>query len=531
MDKKEVKKVVASVIFMVLGFCLAAGIAVYIIFTQIPEIQYAEGSAAFNAYLDAIKFTRIEDQSKWFVFGGTAIIYIAALLFVGSLAMIIVKRSFRFLGLPIVGAIVLEQAAFILQAYYQARVVLGLTNEVPTILLVAAVCHGVLGVLLFFFALLFPARLVKADADEEEAKPEDQPEEKPAEEEKAPEEEVVVAPVEEPEPEKEPEPEPEPVKEPEPVVEEEAAPAPLEEEAAPEVAPQAIEEEEEKPAKKPAKKAPAKKPAKKAEPKPEPEPEPEAPEEEEEAKPEAEAPKSKVVGKYEVFPEAGYFKYRLKANNGEILIVSNPYLTQKSAIAGIETLKKNIPMGNVKVVADKNGRGQFMIFTGNDGRLVAAGEIYPTVAGAEKALASTMRFYLAERVNILDELPESEVREWRYEAAPLEPSPNGKITIEVNEAGKYIASLTANNGEVLFVTATYSTKPAIKKALANLAEKLAEAKNLTIAKDKQDRYQFRLYSDNGMVLLMGQTYPSYESAVSAATSARNFIGQAKVLGE
>ena len=244
------------------------------------------------------------------------------------------------------------------------------------------------------------------------------------------------------------------------------------------------------------------------------------------AKPE---PKQKAAGKYEVYPEANFFKYRLKANNGEILIVSNPYKTKESAIAGIDTLKKNIPMGNAKVVTDKNGFSQFRIFTGNDSRLVAAGEIYPNVAGAQSALNSVMSFYESERVELLDDIPEKEHREWAVFADTLTPLPNGKISIETSEDGKFQGRLKANNGTTLFITATYSSKAAVKKGIDNIREKLLTGSNLTIAKDKQDRYQFRLYSDNGMLLLMGETYKSRDRAESAALSSRNFIGDAQIV--
>ena len=259
----------------------------------------------------------------------------------------------------------------------------------------------------------------------------------------------------------------------------------------------------------------AKKPAPKAASKPEKAPE----------------PKAKAMGKYEVFPEAKFYKYRLKANNGEILIVSNPYKTKESAIAGIATLKKNIPQGNGKIILDKKKYAQFRIFTGNDSRLIAAGEIYPNAAGAERALNSLLKFYDNDRINVLDEIPESEHREWTLGPSDVEPNATGKIIISVAEDGKFIATLKANNGEILFETATYSSKPAIKKALANIREKLLDGGNLTISKDKQNRYQFRLYSDNGMLLLTGQTYPSFESAEKAANSARNFVGDAPIVEE
>jgi len=161
--------------------------------------------------------------------------------------------------------------------------------------------------------------------------------------------------------------------------------------------------------------------------------------------------------------------------------------------------------------------------------LVVAGEIYPTAAGAEKALASVLKFYDTDRINVLEDIPESEHREWHLDLDAASPLQNGKMTISTNEEGKFQGSLTANNGELLFITSTYSGKPALKKALGNLQEKLLSGENITVSKDKQNRYQFRLYSDNGMLLLMGETYPSYESAAKAANSARNFIADAKVV--
>ena len=51
----------------------------------------------------------------------------------------------------------------------------------------------------------------------------------------------------------------------------------------------------------------------------------------------------KAVGKYLLFNEGGFFyKYRLMANNGQALIISEAYKDEKACRQGIETLKKNI---------------------------------------------------------------------------------------------------------------------------------------------------------------------------------------------
>ena len=55
------------------------------------------------------------------------------------------------------------------------------------------------------------------------------------------------------------------------------------------------------------------------------------------------ADEKKAVGKYLLFNEGGFFyKYRLIANNGQALIISEAYKDEKACRSGIETLKKNL---------------------------------------------------------------------------------------------------------------------------------------------------------------------------------------------
>lgn len=260
----------------------------------------------------------------------------------------------------------------------------------------------------------------------------------------------------------------------------------------------------------------------------------------EETKPEETVPETKEeiketkpakgqTGKYEVFPEAGFYKYRLKANNGEILLVSSSYKTREGAHNGIATLRKNVKEGSKRVVTDKNGFSQFRISTANDGRLVVAGEIYPTLLSAQNALSSVEKFYKTHKEIDLDEIPEAEIREWKVELPPVNPTPNGKVEIFVDEnSKKWQGRLLASNGVLLFTTTTYSSKNAVTKAIDNIKAK-ALAGSVLISRDKQNRYQFRVFSDNGAVLVMGETYPSKDSAISAASSVRNFIENAKLI--
>ena len=250
------------------------------------------------------------------------------------------------------------------------------------------------------------------------------------------------------------------------------------------------------------------------------------------AAPAEEAPveETKVLGKYEVYPEEGEFKYRLKANNGEILIVSNGYSSRAGAKSGIETLKKNVEGGVIRIVTDKNGYSQFRIFNANEARLIVSGEFYKTKDRAESASNSVKRFYATEKIVDLDEIPNNERREWIYEAAKEEDKENGKLELFKDDTDKWLARLLASNGEVLFVTANnYASKSGLLEAIENIKGAIGEKDAFRILKDKQDRYQFVVESGNGSILVLGETYASAESAKNAAVSVLAFMDKAEVV--
>ena len=435
---------------------------------------------------------------------------------IGALVVLIVglaKKNAKFsanalttLGAVVAGLGMIDWRLSRIAADGKAATILTLTFVVLALAFVGFLC-----------GVIFPCQKVKeevaaaedaAPVEEtvptEEAEPEiteEEKAEKPAEEKP---EEAKEEPVEEEEAEEAESPAEEPVAEKEPEVTEEVqdeADAPAEEERPEEAKEEPVEEE-------------------KAE-EPKPEPVVETPTESE--------AKNKVVGKYEVYPAAGFFKYRLKANNGQILLVSRPYKTREGAINGIETFRKNAANGSHRIITDKKGRAQFRIFTANDARLIVAGEIYPNAEGAQKALDSTLRFYDTDNIQNLEEIPESEIREWRAELKDVEAKPNGKIEMFKDDDGKWVGDLRASNSELLFLTTAYSTKTALQNALRSVANNAMKG-NISIVCDKQNRYQFKVYSDNGMDLVFGETYDSKEAATSAANSARNFLhGQPKLV--
>jgi uncharacterized protein YegP (UPF0339 family) len=232
-------------------------------------------------------------------------------------------------------------------------------------------------------------------------------------------------------------------------------------------------------------------------------------------------------GKYEVYPEAGLFKYRLKASNGEILVVSFGYSTRKGAKTGIETFKNAVETGNFEIHTDKAGFSHFDLFGARGARVIAIGEFYKTLKLAESAVESVKNFASTDKVIDLEEIPSAEIREEIVEVPDIEENPKGKYQL-VKEGKSYVIKLLASNSQVLLVSQLYASKQTALNGLEAI-KKAIEARNFTIYKDKQNRYQYNLYTANKQLIVSGETYPVKKNCLSSVQSVCRFGLQAELV--
>ena len=55
-----------------------------------------------------------------------------------------------------------------------------------------------------------------------------------------------------------------------------------------------------------------------------------------------------MAGKFELFTDnAGKYRFRLKASNGQVIVASQAYASKKSALEGIESVRKHAPEADV----------------------------------------------------------------------------------------------------------------------------------------------------------------------------------------
>ena len=60
-----------------------------------------------------------------------------------------------------------------------------------------------------------------------------------------------------------------------------------------------------------------------------------------------------MAGKFELYKDAaGKYRFRLKASNGQVIAASQGYASRKSALEGIESVRKHAPDAPVVELED-----------------------------------------------------------------------------------------------------------------------------------------------------------------------------------
>ena len=240
------------------------------------------------------------------------------------------------------------------------------------------------------------------------------------------------------------------------------------------------------------------------------------------------AEKKKAIGKW-IIKHKGQAEYAafLLASNGEILLTSEVYSSVDGAVQGIETIKKNVSLGNFELVQDKAKR-YFYKLKSSANKLLCVGEVYSTKQSCIKSVESVKRFaetaVLSEKIEedltITEYMPNKNIDE----SSQLK----GKWKIiEDDDTGYFCAQLFASNGELLLSSEYVSTEKAAKTSLQNIRKNVL-AGNFIIDRDKNKNYVFKLRNDKKSVLCMGASYKTLGTCQKAADSTYRFCVTAPV---
>ena len=232
-------------------------------------------------------------------------------------------------------------------------------------------------------------------------------------------------------------------------------------------------------------------------------------------------------GKYEVYPNGDGYQYRLKASNGEILIVSENFVSRENVLKAIDAVRRNIVDGQLKIIEDKHGKFKFKLISKNY-RVIALGSNYTTEKSAVRASESFKKFALkADVVEIETPVDKESLAATPVDLGVIEDRNGGKYIVEKFN-GEFSWSLRANNGQVLVQVEGYTTKNSILNSIETF-KKNASNGTFKIVKDKNDNYHFRLYSAAGRVAAIGETYGSKQLAESAAISVASYFKNSEVI--
>ena len=237
-------------------------------------------------------------------------------------------------------------------------------------------------------------------------------------------------------------------------------------------------------------------------------------------------------GKYEVFPEDKFYKYQLKASNGEILFVSELYTTHDGALKSIEAVRRNVETGTIRIIKDKRDMYKFKLVARNH-RTLVIGANYTTEKAAISASESFKRFAVtAEPVDVDMVVAEVMDPTMTLIETPtnIENKLNGKYTISQDSNNEFIWELRASNGEILVSTEGYTTRNGALAGIQNFKDNISTGK-FYCSKDKRGTYQFKLYSKIGRVCALGESYDTKARVVSAVSSVLAFYSEATIAAE
>jgi uncharacterized protein YegP (UPF0339 family) len=89
--------------------------------------------------------------------------------------------------------------------------------------------------------------------------------------------------------------------------------------------------------------------------------------------------------------DKGNFVFNLKASNGQVILSSQPYSDRRSALNGIESVRKNAcDDGRIERLTANNGKPYFVVKAANT-QVIGTSEMYSAKASMENGIASVVR--------------------------------------------------------------------------------------------------------------------------------------------
>ena len=98
------------------------------------------------------------------------------------------------------------------------------------------------------------------------------------------------------------------------------------------------------------------------------------------------------MAKFEIYNDKkGEFRFRLKAGNGQTILVGEGYKAKSGCLNGVESVKKNSKGdGNYDRLESKSGSHYFNLKASN-GQVIGTSEMYTSTSAMENGIASVKK--------------------------------------------------------------------------------------------------------------------------------------------
>ena len=99
-----------------------------------------------------------------------------------------------------------------------------------------------------------------------------------------------------------------------------------------------------------------------------------------------------MAGKFELYQDkAGEYRFRLKAGNGEIILVSEGYKQKASAENGIESVRKNSPTDERYERKDTSSGKPMFNLKATNGQVIGTSEAYSSASARDNGIESVKK--------------------------------------------------------------------------------------------------------------------------------------------
>ena len=242
----------------------------------------------------------------------------------------------------------------------------------------------------------------------------------------------------------------------------------------------------------------------------------------------------KVFGTFEISLCIDGYRFRLYANNKQLLYESTGFTTVDGALKGIETFRKTVAESPCFITKDKFDRFRY-IFNKR-----YQGENYTTAKSAASAAESVKRFAPDAKLNVIDPSQEELAAyidrktnqrtkadvDWdKVAKEEANAKPMGKLFVDEELADEEIIGyryfLVANNGQILYTSAIYASNKSAKEGIEAF-KRAVYIGNFYIDEDKFGHFRYILRGE-GNSTYVGESYTSKASAENAAKSVAKFV--------